>query len=301
MYFRRNGVDIMKKHLSKRYVGRTVWMLFCAVIAGSSVFVQASDGDSGGYNITLYQGNEQADGFVTSQVTIKYKTAYSILNKLKEMDVIASDVKANSLEYKGEELVLDLSEEFLTDILASGSAGEYIKVGSVVNTFIDAFDTEALTITVDGESWESGHVLYDAPLSKYAANDEKVVENRDKEITINMYIGNANADGFDVIPADIKYKTAYSIIRELKAVGAVAADVKAHSLEYEGEELILDLSEEFAKDISGTGTTGEYIKVGSVVNTFAEAFGVEALTITVDGESWKSGHCIYDGPIQKYD
>ena len=293
---------VLMKHLERLYLCGVTMMMVGAIVANNSDLVQASALKSGTYDVTLYQGNEQADGFVTSQVTLKYKTAYSIFKELKARDVISSDVKVNSLEYKGEELVLDLSEEFVTDILSSGAAGEYIKVGSVVNTFLDAFDVDTLTITVEGDSWESGHIVYDEPLSKYTENaDEKDNNIDDKEITINMYVGNANVDGFDVIPVNIKYRTAYSIIRELKTAGAVASDVKANSLEYVGNELVLDLSEEFAEDVSQTGTSGEYIKVGSVVNTFIDAFDVDTLTITVEGESWESGHRVYDEPIKKFD
>lgn len=157
----------MKKHTKKWYIWGIAVMMIGAVLVKDSVLTQASDLKPDAYDIILYQGNEQADGFITSQVTIKYKTAYSILKELKEIDVVASDVKANSLEYEGNELVLDLSEEFAADVSATGTSGEYIKVGSVVNTFIDAFGVDALTITINGENWESGHSIYDGPIKRF--------------------------------------------------------------------------------------------------------------------------------------
>ena len=113
---------VLMKHLERLYLCGVTMMMVGAIVANNSDLVQASALKSGTYDVTLQQGNEQADGFVTSQVTLKYKTAYSIFKELKARDVISSDVKVNSLEYKGEELVLDLSEEFVTDILSSGAA-----------------------------------------------------------------------------------------------------------------------------------------------------------------------------------
>ena len=129
--------------------------------------VNASAKKAKSYNITLYKGNANASGFETKKVTIKNLTAYSIIKELKAYGAVASNVKANSLNFKGKYLVLDLSKEFAQDVQKSGTSGEYVKVGSVVNTFIDAFKVDTLTITVEGKSWESGHKVYDGPLSRF--------------------------------------------------------------------------------------------------------------------------------------
>ena len=180
-----------------------------------------------------------------------------------------------------------LTTEFQNMLCNNGTAGEYVKVGSVVNTFIDAFKVDTLTITVEGKAWETGHNVYDGPLSKYAYN-------------IALYVGNANADGFEIINTQIVNRTAYSIINELKAAGSVAKGVKANSLKFVKGKLVLDLSKEFAQDVASTGTAGEYIKVGCVVNTFLDAYNVDTLTITVEGKVWESGHIIYDKPLSRY-
>ena len=48
-----------------------------------------------------------------------------------------------------------------------GTAGEYLLLGSVVNTFLDNLDGESILITVDGETLESGHEIYDRELTFY--------------------------------------------------------------------------------------------------------------------------------------
>ena len=47
------------------------------------------------------------------------------------------------------------------------TSGEYVILGSVVNTFLTAYDADAIIITVDGEVLETGHSVYDQPLTLY--------------------------------------------------------------------------------------------------------------------------------------
>lgn len=276
----------MKKQMKFGVLG-LVALLAVVAVSASLTKTKADASAAKSYKVTLYKGNSQATGFDTKTVTIKNLTAYSIIKELKAYGAVAKNVKAKSLDFKGKRLVLDLSKEFAKDVANSGTAGEYVKVGSVVNTFIDAFKVDTLTITVEGKAWETGHNVYDGPLSKYAYN-------------IALYVGNANADGFEIINTQIVNRTAYSIINELKAAGSVAKGVKANSLKFVKGKLVLDLSKEFAQDVASTGTAGEYIKVGCVVNTFLDAYDVDTLTITVEGKVWESGHIIYDKPLSRY-
>jgi hypothetical protein len=277
----------MNKLKKMGVLGLAIFALSMVACFGASKVSASASAPKKEYSVKLYKGNANANGFETKTVKIKNLTAYSIIKELKAYGAVASNVKANSLEYKGKYLTLDLSKEFAKDVSSVGTSGEYVKVGSVVNTFIDAFKVDTLTITVDGKAWDSGHTTYDAPLEKYAYN-------------VALYVGNANADGFETINASIYNLTAYSIIKELKAAGSVASNVKVNSLEFVNGKLTLDLSKEFASDVASCGTAGEYIKVGCVVNTFIDAFNVDTLTITVEGKSWESGHALYDGPLSRF-
>ncbi len=58
-------------------------------------------------------------------------------------------------------LHIDFSEAFQTQIFQMGTAGEYIMINSVVNTFLDAYDADKVRITVEGMVLESGHAIYD--------------------------------------------------------------------------------------------------------------------------------------------
>jgi hypothetical protein len=120
-------------------------------------------------------------------------------------------------------------------------------------------------------------------------------------VDVNVYVGNENADGFNVKTAQMDEINAENLIKALQAEGAVAEGVKVNSFRDIGTNLILDLSREFADDVCSSGSAGEYIKVGCVVNTFLDAYGSSEILITVNNEPWESGHAIYDNTLTKYE
>ena len=120
-----------------------------------------------------------------------------------------------------------------------------------------------------------------------------------KKVQVNLYTGNSNADGFNVKVVKTKL-TAKKIIKALQKEGAVANGVKVRAFIDNDTHLILNLSQAFADDVASAGTSGEYIKVGSVVNTFLDAFDADTILITVEGQSWESGHAIYDEPLSAF-
>ena len=60
--------------------------------------------------------------------------------------------------------VLDLGRSFQEQVSRMGTAGEYIMVGSLVNSIISAFGTDGVALTIDGSSLETGHEIYDYTL-----------------------------------------------------------------------------------------------------------------------------------------
>lgn len=118
-------------------------------------------------NITLYVGNGNADGFVTETVVLEAVTPENIIAALAEKKVVSDEVKVLAFEDAGETLTLDLSKEYQEYVSSYGTAGELIAVGGVVNTFLDAYDADTITILVEGKSWDTGHAEYSGPLGRY--------------------------------------------------------------------------------------------------------------------------------------
>ena len=120
-------------------------------------------------NISIYSGNELLDGFKTTIYEVYFYNSATLIEKLIELDVLSNDVELLSEKYDGTCLHLDFNEAFRSLVYSMGTTGEYMIIGSVVNTFLDNYSdlAESIFITVNGEILESGHVIYDFELSYY--------------------------------------------------------------------------------------------------------------------------------------
>ena len=119
--------------------------------------------------LTVYTGNDNADGFQTKSYEVYYFNSKTIIEKLKETGVLNESVVLQSEEYIGSCLYLDFNKSFREQLCSTGTSGEYILIGCIVNTFLENYkDTvQSMYITVNGEVFESGHVIYDFELTKH--------------------------------------------------------------------------------------------------------------------------------------
>ena len=116
--------------------------------------------------VTIYHGNDNADGFETTEVTIEILDANILTQKLVEAGVLAEGTTLLSHEVVDTCLYLDFNEAFLTHLNTMGTSGERMMIGSVVNTFLTAYpEAESVSITANGQIMESGHVIYDFELT----------------------------------------------------------------------------------------------------------------------------------------
>lgn len=122
--------------------------------------------------ITIYSCNEDATAFVTSEVELDSLTPQAVLDALFVQGAVSSDVKINSLDKStvdGEDtIVVDFNSAFASYVSSMGSTGEYYAVGSVCNTFLDAYFCDQIKITVDGATLETGHMEYSGYLEKFS-------------------------------------------------------------------------------------------------------------------------------------
>lgn len=117
--------------------------------------------------VLIYYGNENADGIIYKEVTINGLSPESLIGELVKVNIVSVDTKVKSLsvdEKDSKLLHLDMSKEFGEYVSMMGTAGEYIVIGSLVDTFLDAYDCEHVIITVDGKALETGHASYDGAL-----------------------------------------------------------------------------------------------------------------------------------------
>ena len=125
-----------------------------------------------------------------------------------------------------------------------------------------------------------------------------VPETQPEVLTITIYHGNANADGFETTEFEVEAMNTDVLMEKLIEVGALNEDVVLGSMQFKDGGLVLNFNDAFADQLNTMGTSGERMMVGSVVNTFLTAFNkVDKVSILVGGQTVESGHVIYDEPM----
>ena len=116
--------------------------------------------------LTLYLPNENADGWNVTKNQIEQVTPDIIIGQLVGAGAIPDSVTVVSFgEDQGENgliLKLDLSSNFAEGLLNMGTAGEYLTMGAVVNSFLDTYQADGIEITAGGTVIETGHTSLDA-------------------------------------------------------------------------------------------------------------------------------------------
>ena len=122
-------------------------------------------------SITVYFANEAADGFDMQTIELDQLSPESILKLLSEKNMVSKDTVANSIEVVEEEddtkLLLDLSKTYENFLVEQGTGKEAVLVGSLVNTFLMAYEADRITITIDGQLLNTGNFDYNNPLALY--------------------------------------------------------------------------------------------------------------------------------------
>lgn len=124
--------------------------------------------------LTVYSPDDMAEGFITSQTEVASVTENVIVEQLVLAQVLTDGTKVNTLSIVESTeapdqaiLNVDFNTNFRDRILSMGTAGEYGILGSVVNTFLTAYNAQSMVITVEGEPLETGHAVYENALTYF--------------------------------------------------------------------------------------------------------------------------------------
>ena len=112
----------------------------------------------------FYIPNQTADGFVVSNEAFD-GTIEGMIAKLVELEALPAGTEVISFGVNGDTVEIDLSKPF-GDAM-NGTAGEYLLIGSLVNTILDFYKTDTVNLKVGGKVLDTGHNIYDQPLSRY--------------------------------------------------------------------------------------------------------------------------------------
>lgn len=117
--------------------------------------------------------------------------------------------------------------------------------------------------------------------------------------TFYVYHANPDADKLVKEKVEVDEISPEAVLKALIDAGALTEGIKINSLqesEKDGEKVLdVDFSQEFSELTGSMGSTGEYMIMGSVCNTFLDAYGCKKIHITVDGGTLSTGHNEYPG------
>ncbi len=121
-------------------------------------------GESNAVSFSLYSSNDDATGLVQETVEDAALTPENVLAVLIERGGLQGDIRILGFEQAEDNgtrvLNIDFSQEFGTYVGSMGTAGEWTIMGSVCNTFLNAYGCEKVKITVEGGVLTTGHKEY---------------------------------------------------------------------------------------------------------------------------------------------
>lgn len=126
--------------------------------------------------VLIYYGNDNADGIIYKEVTLNDWSIEALIDELAKVNIVSLDTKVRAVyvdETNTKLLHLDMSKEFGEYVSMMGTAGEYIVIGGLVDTFLDAYGCENVKITVEGKTLETGHAAYDGELQFIQVTDNE--------------------------------------------------------------------------------------------------------------------------------
>lgn len=134
--------------------------------------------DASGITIDLYYGDQNSEFIISRKEKITKINAESLTEALTEQGILEEGTEVLSFAEKKQEektlLDVDFNEKFREKLFSLGTSGERIYMGSVINTFLEAYQADAVKITVEGETLESGHAVYDSYQNFYGQVQQRI-------------------------------------------------------------------------------------------------------------------------------
>ncbi|MDR2956913.1 MAG: GerMN domain-containing protein, partial [Coriobacteriales bacterium] len=93
--------------------------------------------------------------------------AKNIVSLLVSENALPEGCALLSFTIEGKNGHADMNNAYGDAITLTGTAGEYMRVGCLVNTLLVFYDLDTITLTVEGQTITTGHVIYDSPLRFY--------------------------------------------------------------------------------------------------------------------------------------
>ena len=144
---------------------------------------------------------------------------------------------------------------------------------------------------------ETKPVETEAAPSEIPTVTEEPAETEEPKAIINVYVSDEMAERFVVLQESADAVDENTVFDALKAAGTIPQEASLLSFSNDGGAITLDMSGEFASYVCSMGTSGEYMLLGSVVNTYLTAFEAQTVTLLSNGNPLETGHNVYFEPL----
>ena len=162
----------------------------------------AAEQEQQGVPLTIFYGNDTAEFLLAKTVTVPEINAGEIIAQLQEAQVLGGDTTLLSMEIGSDGcMILDFNNAFGQQLGMYGSSGEYLMVGSTINTFLTAFpECERAQILIEGEPCNYGQMDYSQPFTQFTNVETTIltsikIEGQEQEIEMSRI---AAAPGFAI-------------------------------------------------------------------------------------------------------
>lgn len=122
-------------------------------------------------------------------------------------------------------------------------------------------------------------------------------------IDFDLYYPSDDVSGFNVEKKQVDTLSPEIILTCLAEKGVINGNIKIidWSISEDEKKILLDFNEEFSVYVSGLGTSAEYFVIGSICNTYLNAYNCDQIKITVNGDSLVTGHAEYPSYMTKFE
>ncbi len=155
----------------------------------------------------------------------------------------------------------------------------------------------AVTTTKDPEPTPAPSQEQPAVADKPEEAPEEALEEASATEEVTIYRADENVEYVIPVTATVPLEgdRAEALVTVLVTEGALPEGSAV--LSWDESTGALDMNDAYGAAVSSTGTTGELMWTGSLINTFMENYDVAEIMLTVEGGILETGHSIYDAPF----
>ncbi len=150
-----------------------------------------------GETAVIYYGNGGSAVLERETVTVETMTPEELINALARHNIMSLDTKVLAFEKRegngASTLYLDLSKAAGEYLQTMSAAAESVIIASVIDTFLENYDADAICLTVEGEPLVAQDGAYTAPFTR--CTPEELLEILQPEDTADAAQEDTSADG----------------------------------------------------------------------------------------------------------